>query len=192
MKRVIAFLGLAGLFLRGRAQTFAEWFEQKKTQIRYLKEQIAALRVYDQQVQQGYEIAYAGLGSIALTKQEDLEMHSGYFASLTKVNPAFRTNPRVGETFTRMALIVDVAGKIQAAGNAKPEIKKNTDAVLEYIMGEFVENLRLLRMLLTDGEWELKDEQRLQQLDLVYVNVMILYEEALKAWGEINYSLKNS
>jgi len=47
MKKIFLFLLLvvsAGSNLQ--AQTFAEWFQQKKTQKKYLLQQIAALQVY--------------------------------------------------------------------------------------------------------------------------------------------------
>lgn len=55
-----------------KAQTFNEWFKQKKTQIQYLIDQIAALQVYSQSLQKGYDIADAGLKFIHGIKKRGL------------------------------------------------------------------------------------------------------------------------
>ncbi|ULT42931.1 conjugal transfer protein TraI [Niabella defluvii] len=65
MKKILLFLLLvvsAGSNLQ--AQTFAEWFQQKKTQKKYLLQQIAALQVYIGYAKKGYNIAKDGLNTI--------------------------------------------------------------------------------------------------------------------------------
>ena len=59
---LICFSLCAFSFQAAKAQTFAEWFQQKKTQIKYLTEQIAALEQYGNYVKQGYRIAQGGWG----------------------------------------------------------------------------------------------------------------------------------
>lgn len=49
-------------FQLAEAQTFDEWFRQKKTQKKYLVQQIAALKVYLGYLKEGYEIAQKGMG----------------------------------------------------------------------------------------------------------------------------------
>jgi hypothetical protein len=191
MKRVIAFLGLAGLFLRGRAQTFAEWFEQKKTQIRYLKEQIAALESYEQVVQQGYVIDGQGLLAIGATRQADLDLHRGYFESLKMVNPVVRADPRVDKIMDIVWVIEDVLGRMEAAAGGRPRMKMITDDLYVGILNECIKNLGLMRMLLANGELQLTDKERLQQLGKVYSRVKALYWIAVDAWrGIISYSKK--
>ena len=49
-----------------QAQTFAEWFQQKKTQKKYLVKKIAALQVYIEFAEKGYKIAKEGLNTIGV------------------------------------------------------------------------------------------------------------------------------
>ena len=53
MKKLIIIMLLGMLVTGVKAQTFAEWFQQKKTQKIYLLEQIAALQIYTGYLQKG-------------------------------------------------------------------------------------------------------------------------------------------
>ncbi len=73
-----------------RAQTFSEWFRQKKTQQRYLLEQIAALRVYAGYVHKGYGIVSDGLQTVRDITNVEFNLH-GFFIS--GVSGAATRNP---------------------------------------------------------------------------------------------------
>ncbi len=60
------------------AQTFAEWFSQKKTQRKYLLAQIAALNTYSNYLRTGYRVAKGGLGSITSNVGDELKLHTVY------------------------------------------------------------------------------------------------------------------
>lgn len=70
-----------------KAQTFEEWFRQKKTQQKYLVQQIAGLQVYIGYAKKGYAILDKGLGTIQSIKKGDLGLHEIFFNSLKKLNP---------------------------------------------------------------------------------------------------------
>src|SRR3954471_3868317 len=74
------------------AQTWDEWFKQKKTQIRYLEEQIIALQVYKNDVEKGYRIVQGGLSAIHEIKNGDFNLHKDYFSSLKSVSTAILNN----------------------------------------------------------------------------------------------------
>ena len=57
MKKILILFLLTIIVTTTQAQTFAEWFRQKKTQKQYLIQQIAALQVYIGYAQKGYSIA---------------------------------------------------------------------------------------------------------------------------------------
>ena len=60
------------------AQTFSEWFRQKKTQKKYLLQQIAALQVYIGYAQKGYRIAKEGLTTIGGFTKGEFDLHSDF------------------------------------------------------------------------------------------------------------------
>ena len=90
---LIMMMSISGFLVK--AQTFNEWFKQKKTQIQYLVDQIGALRVYSQSLQKGYEITNSGLEFIHGVKKGDFDLHQLYFTSLKKVNPQVKSYSKI-------------------------------------------------------------------------------------------------
>src|SRR5579863_1538084 len=88
------FLVSCSLFLApvSRAQTFAEWFQQGKTQIQYLVLQIEALNAFEKSVKQGYSIAKNEWGAIGNFKDGELALHQNYYNSLSQVNPLVKNS----------------------------------------------------------------------------------------------------
>src|SRR5437868_9760602 len=91
---LILCLLLLGFVKRSEAQTFAEWFSQKKTQIKYLTLQIAALEQYSSYIKQGYAISRNGLGNIGGYLKGEYGSHSTYYSSLKTVNPEIKSNDK--------------------------------------------------------------------------------------------------
>ncbi|MBO9573555.1 MAG: hypothetical protein J7497_15310, partial [Chitinophagaceae bacterium] len=85
MKIIISIIFLFGSF-SGSAQTWSEWFKQKKTQIKYLTQQIAALQIYIGYARKGYEIADKGLTAIGDIKNGEFNLYRDFFSSLREVN----------------------------------------------------------------------------------------------------------
>lgn len=85
----IAFVLVTIVPVNAFAQTpnFNELFKQKKTQIRYLVKQIAALKVYLERLKKGYEIVDKGLTTIGDIKDGKFSMDKDYLTSLKNVSP---------------------------------------------------------------------------------------------------------
>jgi len=64
------------------AQTFGEWFRQKKTQTEYLVQQIAALQVYKGYLKAGYNVVSGGLHLIKDVREGEFDLHKKYFTDL--------------------------------------------------------------------------------------------------------------
>src|SRR5690242_16758375 len=96
MKKMILILLLAASRLsKIQAQTFAEWFQQKKIQQEYLIQQIAALQIYIGFVQKGYQIAKDGLNTVRGLTKGEFDLHGDYFNSLKTVNPVIKQNEKI-------------------------------------------------------------------------------------------------
>jgi len=89
MKTILVILLLA-LSMFSYSQTVEEWTKQKKTQIKYLLQQIAANKVYLDYIEKGYGIARNGLNTIQSIKKGDFNLHSDFVSSLIKVNPKIK------------------------------------------------------------------------------------------------------
>src|SRR5690349_4960560 len=77
------------------AQTFNEWFRQKKTQKKYLLQQIAALKVYLDYLKKGYKIVDKGLTIVGDIKQGKFDLDIEYLESLANVNSAVSGSAKV-------------------------------------------------------------------------------------------------
>lgn len=80
-----------------KAQNAEEWTQQKQTQLRYLAEQIAKLKVYAGYVEQGYSIVHDGLQLVDDIKRGEFSLHQNYFAGLRQVKPVIRNSWKVVE-----------------------------------------------------------------------------------------------
>src|ERR1700744_2509821 len=93
------FLFIAMLLLAASAscgaQTFDEWFSQKKTQIKYLVTQIAELELYTKDLEKGYQIAHDGLATINDIRHGEFDLHNNYFNSLLTANASISASSTV-------------------------------------------------------------------------------------------------
>lgn len=154
------------------AQTTAEWLRQKKTQKKYLMQQIVALQAHIGSIKKGYDIAKKGLHAVSDLKNGELNLHADYFNSLKTVNPQIRQYARIGE-------IIATQGKIMKDYNAlfQKIIMGSTyqDKELDYIEQVFAKMLDDCELILgelvtviSNGQLELKDDERLERIDLLY------------------------
>jgi len=172
MRVIILCLVFAMVGFKARAQTWAEWFDQKRTQLKYLGQQIAANKVYLDFLEKGYSIAKDGLQTIEEFKSGEFNLHLDYFNSLQRLNPKIRN-------WTKIASVVSVeAGIIKmAAGQWKQgmDLKQFTPQELGYFQAVFEKILKstlnaaedLLTILNTD-EIEMGDADRLKRIDQLY------------------------
>lgn len=88
------------------AQTWDEWFKQRKTQRKYLFKQIALLHTYLDHIQKGYAIVDKGLTAIHTISNGNFQLHSDFFTSLSKVNPHIANSAKVAEIITLHGYLV--------------------------------------------------------------------------------------
>jgi hypothetical protein len=157
------------------AQTWAEWFRQKATQRKYLLQQIAALQVYSGYLSKGYSIAKNGLNTIKSIKNGDLLQHTNYFTSLVTVNPKIKKYKRVAEI---IAIQIAIA---KQSGNALKNFKNNhhfttteikdLQLVFNKLLSECAKNLDELFSLITNGNLQMKDDERIKAIDKIYIDM---------------------
>lgn len=176
MKKILLFLLLfitaAGSL---KAQTFAEWFQQKKTQKKYLLQQIAALQVYIGYAKKGYNIAKEGLNTIGGFTRGEFNLHTDYFNSLRSVNPEVKRYVKVTE-------IIALQIKIVQNYNRTYRQLHNSDAfsggelsyigrVFSRLLNDCDKTLDELITITTDGKLEMKDDERMARIDRLYLDM---------------------
>lgn len=168
MKKIVVFLLFAG-FLNGNMYAQSQ---QRKV----LLQQIAALQIYIGYAKKGYSIAKKGLNIIGDLKQGELNLHRDYFTSLKLVNPKIKNYAKVAEIIALQAEILarynGALAQIQQDdlfhGDEIAYIKRVFDRLIE----NCDDNLDELITIVTDGQLEMKDDERMKRIDQLYQNML--------------------
>lgn len=175
MKKLVLLLALSVSIQVGYAQTFNEWFRQKKTQLDYLYKQIAALKVYADYLKKGYDIVRDGTKIIGDIKQGDFDLHKGYFSSLRQVNPAIQKYSKAAIILSDQTTILkQFQGlvKFSVASTPLSSAERNyISSVYSHLKSECLQNMEDLAMVMTAGTLEMKDDERVERIDRIYTDM---------------------
>jgi len=187
MKKVAITILILFAFKVSNAQTFDEWFKQKKTQKKYLIEQIAAFQMYLGYVQKGYSIARKGLTTIGNIKKGDFNLHNDFFSSFKSVNPTIRSYSKVADI---MAFQVKIIQTYKFTYKYVQSISLYSPAEIDFIYRVFTNlinnssaDLDELIAVITANELEMKDDERLKRIDAIYASIQDKYAFA-KSFGD--------
>ncbi|TXK31129.1 hypothetical protein FVR03_20020 [Pontibacter qinzhouensis] len=162
--------------LSSRAQTFDEWFRQRKTKREYLVQQIAALQAYAGTLRQGYEIARYGINTVQHIKNGDLGLHQAFFGSLQKVNPTIASSARVADILSLQVAIIRRFGQTLQALRKDNLLLEAELAYLEQVKAKVLEacyqDLEALWLVLSANQLEMKDEERFRQLEALHAALL--------------------
>lgn len=176
MKKYILFIWIwVGLCFVGHSQGLKHWFSQKQTQTEYLIQQIAALKVYTGYLEKGYKIVQGGLKTIGDIKEGHFKLDQAFFDGLKMINPKVRNYSRVSEIVSLNIKVVKLSEK--AIKSARSSELFSMDE-LEYVLGVFNKTVDgcfelsgELIQLLTAGELQLSDDERIKRIDAVYAEM---------------------
>lgn len=187
MKKLIILILLAGLVNGLQAQTFSEWFRQRKTQKKYLIQQIAALQVYLGYVNKGYSILQNGLTTISNLKNGELNLHSNYFNSLKNVNPEIKSYAKAEQIAVLQRTIIKnykrTYDKAEQSGAFSTDEINYIHRVLNRVLDDCSEVIDELITLTADGKLELTDEERIKRIDELYGRMQDNYS-FMKSFGD--------
>jgi hypothetical protein len=179
MKKLIIVLMLLTASGSLHAQTWAEWFKQKKTQKKYLLQQIAALKVYIDYAQKGYKIAEQGLNTIGGWTKGEFDLHGDYFNSLKNVTPEIKNYYKVPEVISLQIKIVQQYNKINTQVNQSENLtqaeKDYITRVFERLLADCESTLDELITVTTNGKLEMEDSQRMARIDKLYLDMKDRY-----------------
>ena len=146
-----------------------------QAQNKYQKElllQIAALQVYIEYGQKGYNVVKKGVGFIGDVKRGELNLHQDYFSALKKVNPKIKNYFKVVEIVSMQIQIMKTYKRTFRQlqeddlfhGNELDYIQRSFDRLLENCNA----TLKELLVITTDAQLEMKDDQRMESIDGLY------------------------
>jgi hypothetical protein len=174
MKRItiLLFVVLCCGTAQAQSPNWNEWFRQKKTQRKYLIQQIAALRVYLEYLNKGYEIVDKGLITISDIKDGTFTMDKDYLNSLKQVSPLVKNSPMVNEVIAyQNSIRKDLYKLVQDSRreeNLSPVEVEYIEEVYKNMLEECEASIDELITITTSGEAEMKDNERLLRLDKVH------------------------
>lgn len=175
---VVGFLGLL-LALPGRSQTFAEWFKQNSTRLKYYAKQIAALQVYLGELEKGYGIADVGLGAIGDNKKGEYGLHNFYYASLGEINPGLGRLDEVAEIAVLQAAIIqrfsDALARYRRDGLLGADRLAYIGLVYSNLLQADLADAEVLADVLTGGEWQMTDDERMSKIREVLAGMKVRY-----------------
>lgn len=171
-KRYFLVIGFILAFTSLKAQTWNEWFKQKKTQKKYHYEQIAALKIHLDNLRKGITIAYHGLNTIHNIKKGDFNLHRDFFGSLKKVNPHIANSAKVADI---IAFQVYIIRNLKTVNNYCKSNKNFTPQEIRYVGQVYLDMLylsdasisELLSIIRTD-KTEMEDDARMERIDKLY------------------------
>ncbi|KYG79331.1 hypothetical protein AWW67_13230 [Roseivirga seohaensis] len=161
------------------AQNTNEWIRQKKTQKRYLIEQIIGLYIQASRVKKGYDIMRKGWNTVEQITDEDYGQHSDFFAALNTVSPAIKKDYRVLKTIQLQSWILKNSGKVyrqlQDQGQLQASTLLYTDKLLRGILSQSNGLIDELLQVLSNDRLELDDAERMERLENIYQSTMRLF-----------------
>lgn len=178
-KIIVAIVACFVVSLPLHAQTWSEWFQQKKTQKKYLLQQIAALQVYMDYAEKGYKIAGDGIHAVRDIKKGDFNLHEAFFKSLYQINPAIKKYAKVADILVFQFKILK-SGKqtLKDVGSSKQftsEEIKYCASVFDFLFGECVKSVDELIDVITADKFQMKDDERLKRIDNIYTDMQDKY-----------------
>jgi len=150
--------------------------------------QIAALQVYIDYAKKGYSAVSKGLNFIGDARKGELNLHGDYFTSLLKINPKVRSYYKTAEIISMQFKIMKLYRKTLADlktadlfhGNELDYIERS----FEKLLWSCNQTLDRLLVITTDAELELKDDQRLERIDLLHKTMLEDYNFCLSFSNE--------
>ena len=159
----------------GHAQTFNEWFRQKKTQKKYLLQQIAALKVYLEYLKKGYTIVDKGLTIVGDIKQGKFDLDIEYLESLKNVNSAVSGSAKVAAIIAYQGKIMVEFRRLKDAANKSEFLSDDEKHYVQQVYGNMLRESELsldeLDRVLSGSDFEMKDDERVKRIDGIYVDM---------------------
>jgi hypothetical protein len=161
------------------AQTLDEWFQQKKTQKKYLVDQIVALKVYAGYVKKGYNIVHGGLTTIENIKDGNFVLDQSFFDSKGNVKPAVSNSIKVVNILGYQAMIIRDLRRVYQSAKADPQFTADEILYLSHVYDGVLRqcdaSLADLRDVIQSGSLEMTDDERLKRIDALHEDMADKY-----------------
>lgn len=197
-----------GILMPVHAQTFSEWFRQKKTQKKYLVQQIALLQVYLGYLKKGYAIVNEGVTTVRQIRNAEFDLHDLFYTSIQQVNPKIKQYNKAAAILANQQYILSTyRSTIKAARGSPYTPISEADwiyATCQNFLADVAGIVDELIAVLADGKLSLTDDERINRVDRLYekskqqvvfmqqlaTDASMLRAQRQKEQSEIDYVLK--
>jgi hypothetical protein len=181
MKIILILCTMASLS-DGNAQIMDGFFNQKKTKLKYIEQQIAAFEVYAGYLKKGYAIVQQGWNTIDDIKHGDFDLHNNYFNSLAQVNSSISGDDKVDAIIGMQQGILQVNNAIKKLmrdnDNIQAEEKDYIGKVMTHLLAGCADNMDQLKKLTSNDSLSMKDDERLKRIDNLFIDMQDKYSFA--------------
>jgi hypothetical protein len=144
-----------------------------------MTQQIAKLELHLQELKKGYDILQHGLTTIGNIKHGDFDLHNGFFNSLMEVKPAIKGYGKVADMLTMQIQVLTgctaTMRQYVFSGMFSTGDLKYLSDVYANLTDLTLKDMDELAGLVTDGQWQMSDDQRLHRIDQLYLRVQSKY-----------------
>lgn len=193
MKTIITtILVILTLAAHAQAPNWNEWFKQKKTQKKYLVDQIAALKVHLGNLKKGYQIVQRGLYTIDNIKSGNFNLHRDFFSSLNNVNPHIKNSAKVADIIAYQIYIIRDFKQTNARLKKDGNLTSDELYYLSYCYTNMMKSCDLtlaeLMQVITKDKAKMTDDQRIKEIDRLHEDMRDKYA-FVRAFGNDNLAL---
>lgn len=178
-KLLLLSLILNGIASQSFTQTVEEWTQQKKTQKKYLLQQIAALHTYIAYAKKGYSIVGKGINTVRNIKKGDFNLHRDFFSSLSNINPQIKNSTKVGDLLVYQYRIIkqttETIKGIKQSGQFTQAELDYCNAVFNNLLDDCIKTIDELLTVITPDKLKMKDNERIKRIDMLYADMQDKY-----------------
>lgn len=161
--------------LKGDSQNLSEWFSQKKTQKKYLVDQLAANQLYLEFLKKGYQITTTGIQSVRDIKQGSFSLHQLYFHHLGAMNPLIRQYGRVADVIAfQLGIFKELhvlQAQLQVTANFSIDQQHYFLGVASRLICNCADLMQQLYACL-GAQLEMSAQQRIARIDTIYEQML--------------------
>ena len=153
---------------------------QDQSLIQTMIKQIGILATDYEEAKQGYDIIHSGLNTISEIKKGDFDLHSLFFTSLMNVNPAIKGYAKIADIIAMQSQILSGAKSNLSAFTSSSLFTKSELTYLSQVYSNLTDltgaDIDELTGIITDGDWQMTDSERLARIDDLFKRVTQKYE----------------
>jgi hypothetical protein len=153
-----------------QAQTFAETFQQKKTQKEYLLKQILLLELLSKHAAEGYKLVAKGTSVVRDIKKGEFSLHDNFLGVFSAINPAIRNSVSVVDAIRLHAQILTLSSSLKTV----PELYIRR--VAQNAIKESWQALDQIKQLITVNALVLSDYERIKRCHEIYQSEQNLFQ----------------